>query len=111
MNYSSKCGMFTIEQIDRQVANVKLSKKGLSSYGMFYVYIPRVERGQIIKENQIVINIETSCILSPMRSPIPGTVNYVNTNLIDTPFDINENTNLFTVVDVPPEAFNSLTRL
>lgn len=110
MRYLSKCGLFTIDRVDNS-ATVSLSKKGLSNYGMFYVYIPRVEHGAVLKENQIVINIETSCVLGSIKTPFAGVVTHVNRDLIDVPFDVNEGVSLFTVDRVDPDSFNSLTKI
>lgn len=108
MKYISHCGMYIIERL-QDSWDVKLSPKGIKSLGMFYVYIPRINVGQVVSQGQIVVNVETSSTLCPLKCPIGGTVEQLNNALIDAPFTIGENTPLFRLSNVPPETFNTLS--
>lgn len=86
---------------DGDIFSLGLTRAGLEKYGVCFVFVPKVAVGATVEPNQVLASMEGSKCLKPFRAPFPGEVTFVNEELMDTPYLIEQGIKLFSIKGKP----------
>lgn len=82
--------------IDPDISGIRFNPIWKDCIGEIIFYLPLVRVGQLVKQGQTIVNMETSRMITNIKAPLNGKVLEVNRLFLDNPCEMDNDTILFT---------------